>query len=319
MMKPTESCLGIAFISDSSEWLPFVLKCLIIYVSLCMAIHLWRKFQEIGRPFHAMRMTLEEAYAVKDHIERTFPRVFPFATSYALVKSYEVPSIAGPNAGAARRAMKSMPAPFEKSQPNTGNTFEDLMGPLGSSASIAALDKINRIHSLYRPTGKMSDDDLLFVLSLLILEPMRWIERYEYRCLTPKERCALATFWKSIGEKLYIPFEALLSHEEFIDALQWLGELEQWSLSYEEKNTSTVKSQDTAFLADRKIDGWLQSVPAFMKPTARDMLAVLIDPRTRIAMGVDEPSTFSKMAVSIIVPIRNLIQHCFVFLVPSWT
>ncbi|KAI0148413.1 hypothetical protein GGR57DRAFT_475382 [Xylariaceae sp. FL1272] len=320
MKESAKSCLGAASIPDSREWFPPVFNCIVLYVSICMAIHLWRKVRKTGRPFDATRMTLEEAYVVKDQIaSQDFRRVFPFATSYALVKSYEIPSIAGPNARAAQRTMKSKPATTENTPSNTGNTFENLMGPLGSPESLAAIDKINRIHSLYRPTGKMSDDDLLFVLSLLVLEPIRWIERYEYRCLTPKERCALATFWNSIGKKLYIPYDTLPSHNEFIDALQWLDELEQWSLSYEEKKTSAVRSQDAAFLADHKIDSWLQGVPAFLKPTARDMLAVLIEPRIRTALGIDEPSPFPKVAVHTIIPIRKMLQHCFVFLVPFWT
>ncbi|KAI0525300.1 hypothetical protein F5B22DRAFT_642319 [Xylaria bambusicola] len=43
----------------------------------------------------------------------------------------------------------------------------------------------------------MSDEDLLYVLSLFAVEPTRWVERFEWRAMDARERGALAVLWRS--------------------------------------------------------------------------------------------------------------------------
>jgi hypothetical protein len=45
--------------------------------------------------------------------------------------------------------------------------------------------------SMYQKKGLITNDDLLYTLSLFALEPVRWIERYEWRKMTPMEICAM--------------------------------------------------------------------------------------------------------------------------------
>ncbi len=160
----------------------------------------------------------------------------------------------------------------------------DLLGRPGAAETMAAIDRVNYIHSLYRPAGKMSDDDLLYVLSLFALEPIRWIDRFEWRRLTAEERCALATLWKALGEQLRIPFEKLPScREGFRDALHWLAELADWGRQYEQRNRE--KSPESVFLAQKQLDAWLGGVPECLRRRARGLVAALIEPGHRQAMG----------------------------------
>jgi hypothetical protein len=43
----------------------------------------------------------------------------------------------------------------------------------------------------YQKKGLISNDDMLYTLSVFALEPVRWVKRYEWREMTPMEICAL--------------------------------------------------------------------------------------------------------------------------------
>lgn len=49
---------------------------------------------------------------------------------------------------------------------------------------------MNYLHSRYQKAGKISNDDMLYTLSLFVLEVERWVGLYEWRSLTPLEICA---------------------------------------------------------------------------------------------------------------------------------
>lgn len=132
----------------------------------------------------------------------------------------------------------------------------------------------------------MSDDDLLYVLSLFALEPLRFIERWEWRPPTREERCALATLWRALGEDLEIPFDRLPSYPTatgFRDALHWLAELEAWGREYEARNRR--RSAESVRLGEMQLDAWVGGVPVCFKGIARGFVAALIEPGLRSAMG----------------------------------
>ena len=66
--------------------------------------------------------------------------------------------------------------------------------------SEVALGRINYIHSLYPITNQ----DMLYTLSVFICEPISWISKYEYRELTPAEEEGIFRHWKNIGERMNI-------------------------------------------------------------------------------------------------------------------
>ena len=64
--------------------------------------------------------------------------------------------------------------------------------PKPTRSGVAPADLLGR----YRPQGTMSDEDLLYVLSLFAVEPTRWVERFEWRAMDARERGALAVLWR---------------------------------------------------------------------------------------------------------------------------
>lgn len=63
-----------------------------------------------------------------------------------------------------------------------------------SERVVKAIARMNYIHSRYQKAGKISNDDLLYTLSVFITEPITWVEKYEWRKVTEMEKCALGTF-----------------------------------------------------------------------------------------------------------------------------
>lgn len=55
----------------------------------------------------------------------------------------------------------------------------------------AAIARMNWLHGRYQKAGKISNDDMLYTLSLFVLEVPRWVNQYEWRTLTPMETCAM--------------------------------------------------------------------------------------------------------------------------------
>lgn len=60
-----------------------------------------------------------------------------------------------------------------------------------SERANSAIARMNYLHDRYQRAKKISNDDMLYTLSLFVLEVEKWIGLYEWRSLTPMEICAL--------------------------------------------------------------------------------------------------------------------------------
>lgn len=58
--------------------------------------------------------------------------------------------------------------------------------------------------TFYTLAISITNGDMSYTLALSILEPIRWIDRFEWKKLTDLEVNALGTFWKTLGETLHI-------------------------------------------------------------------------------------------------------------------
>jgi hypothetical protein len=144
------------------------------------------------------------------------------------------------------------------------------------------------LHAGYRASGKILDADLLYTLALFALQPIRFIERFEWRGLSELERCAIGTFWKSAGDALGVGYEALPSGAKsgdgsgFRDGLQWLEEIEKWSLEYEERfMVPDVKNRETA---DQTTEVLVYMLPKWLCPVGLQFVSFMMDDRLRKAM-----------------------------------
>jgi len=131
------------------------------------------------------------------------------ALEFALFRTYAVPSISGllARTGAFRA--------------NTRKRYDDtelLLSEISengqnSERGRAAMARINEMHNNYR----ISNDDMLYVLTTFVVEPVRWLDRFGQRPMTQKERRAWTNYYRALGHKMDIKaiprgFDAFVSY-----------------------------------------------------------------------------------------------------------
>lgn len=109
-----------------------------------------------------------------------------------------------------------------------------------------------------------------------------WIRKYEWRSLTDMERCALGTFWRSIGDAMGIQYSGLLAHSEWNDGLEFTEDITAWAKTYE--NSFMVSAPTNKKTADELVPLLLFYVPKYLKPAATNMVGVMMGDLLRRAM-----------------------------------
>ena len=125
-----------------------------------------------------------------------FPWDIERALEFALFRTYAVPSISG---------LLAKTGEFETCARKRYDDTELLLSEvvengLDSARGAEALDRINAMHGAYR----ISNDDMLYVLSTFVFEPQRWIDRFGWRALTDGERAAIFTFYMGLWQRMGI-------------------------------------------------------------------------------------------------------------------
>lgn len=152
-----------------------------------------------------------------------------------------------------------------------------------SARAYTSLARTRFLHAGYRASGKILEQDMLYTLALFALQPIRFIDRFEWRTLSDLERCAIGTFWKSAGDALDISYEALPSGKAgFKDGIQWLEEIDAWSQEYEAKcMVPDAKNRETA---DQTTAVLLYMLPTVLHPVGLQFVSFMMDDRLRKAM-----------------------------------
>ncbi|KAI0855322.1 hypothetical protein F4860DRAFT_496775 [Xylaria cubensis] len=290
----------------------------ILYVILCTTLR-FRQMRAIAKKFgyntraSFANMTVDDAYQIQKWLaEQEFPKVFSASVFFALFKTYGVPSISRLLVQTGHFTYRGDGTKASKRAADTSVLLTNMViGRPGSRRAMEAVARTNYLHSRYLKTGRISDGDMLYTLSLFTLEGMRWTDLYEWRRLTPMERCAMATFWKALGEDLQIAYRQLPSYQSgWSDGLHWLEELDDWSRQYEAKHMRPDDSN--ALLAESTINLALHNVPNVFKPLARQLVALLLTPQLREAMRIPHPPPVYQTAFSLFISLRKvLLRHFF--------
>ncbi|MFF0815686.1 oxygenase MpaB family protein [Rhodococcus sp. NPDC003318] len=146
---------------------------------------------------------IEHLDPVRDHHEIhritagfEFPWDYTRALEFALFRTYCVPSIA---------ELLQRTGEFENRPQKRYDDTSLLMAELlehgyDSPRGKESLRVVNRMHGKY----DISNDDMLYVLTTFIYEPLDWIERYGWRPLHPNERLAAFHFYREVGIRMGI-------------------------------------------------------------------------------------------------------------------
>lgn len=204
------------------------------------------------------------------------PRLTHFAT-----QTYGIPTI---STLLLKTSQFSDPATSFKRYADTGTLIGEFMAfePRSERAQ-TAIARTKFQHKGYRASGKILEEDMLYTLGLFAAEPIRFVGLYEWREMSDMERCAVGTYWKSLGDALSISYEALPSGKTgFRDGIHWLEEICAWSQQYESQHMEPHPRNKE--IADRTIDVLVYNLPGFMKPLGVYFVSYLMDDRLRRAM-----------------------------------
>ncbi|KAI3528260.1 hypothetical protein CSPX01_16360 [Colletotrichum filicis] len=257
----------------------------------------------------------DAASIMRELSEREFPVTFCTSVSFALFKTYGIPTI---SKLLVATSQLSGDRTASKRRTDTGVLmYEIIYNTPDSRRNIDAISRVNFLHSRWREAGKISNDDMLYTLSLFVLEPMRWTALYEWRDLTMFEKNALAIFWKDLGNEMGISYGCLVPHmSQKDDALAWLEALQKWCLDYQERNMVHAISNEK--LAHANITLLLMDFPKFTHNFVFRQLRCLMEPVLRRAMGYEDPSKLDLFIFENLVAFRRNVLKYFCLPRPKW-
>ncbi|KAH7028366.1 hypothetical protein B0J12DRAFT_714139 [Macrophomina phaseolina] len=294
---------------------------LLAYTLLCRALRYQRmrrmRSKYSYRTWDDMaQMTNEEAYEIqKELMQCEFPFTMNKALQFALFRTYGIPTISKLLVQTKQLSdVRYAPRRYT----DTEVLIQDFIGnaPQSERAN-GAIARMNYLHSLYRNSGKISNDDLLYTLALFALEPKNWVNRYEWRKLSELEICAIGTFWKSIGDAMEISYEALPgSKNGWKNGIQWFEEVEEWSTAYEKQ--CMVPHPDNKKTADETTAMLLYDAPKSLHPAGFKVVSALMDDRLRKAMMYPEPPAGLITAMDVAFKIRAFLLRHFALPRPSF-
>ncbi|RDW63500.1 hypothetical protein BP6252_11045 [Coleophoma cylindrospora] len=252
------------------------------------------------------RMTNVDAQAILQYLaELEFPRLYEMSLQFALFKTYGIPTIS--SLLAATKEF-STPENASKRYADTGVLIAEFSShPPRHERVVKAIARMNYIHSRYQKAGKISNDDLLYTLSVFVTEPISWINKYEWRDLTEMEICAVGTFWKSMGDAMGIEYEGVLAHSEWADGVEFMHDVSTWAKSYE--NAYMVPAASNKQTADELVSLLLFYVPTYFKSAGSHLVGVMMGDLLRKAMIHPDPPQNYFGIVSTVFAIRRFVTR----------
>ncbi|PNS18193.1 hypothetical protein CAC42_7562 [Sphaceloma murrayae] len=232
--------------------------------------------------------------------------MFSGSVFFALFKTYGIPSISQLLVATGQLASDDTAS---KRAADTGVILTEVVlhHPLDKRA-IDGIARMNFLHNRYRKSGKISDDDMLYTLSLFVLEPIRWTARFEWREVSEVKRCAMGVYWRWMGEAMEIPFTPLPSCQDgWRDGLHFLEELEGFSRHYE--TLHMIPAESNELVAKGTIKTALTNIPRALHGLAQGIVSALLEPRLRRAMRFADPSRSSVQLLHIVMWARKMNGH----------
>lgn len=169
-----------------------------------------------------------------------------------------------------------------------------------SARGILARERLNYIHSHY----KISNDDYLYTLSMFVVEPHFFVQKYDWRGFTKVEQDALYYLWKEVGEGMGIQ-----NMPTSFDAMA------EWSLEYERKNMRHAKSN--VKVVTPTVEMLLDPLPKFVRPIALALIPAVMHDQLAEATGFPPAKPWAKSVVNTFFFVRAFLLKYF--FLPRWT
>lgn len=236
------------------------------------------------------KLTADQAQVVlKDLVELEFPKSMGFSVVFALFKTYGIPSI---SSLLIETGELSNPDTTSKRIADTGILIlEFCLNKPSSPRALEAVARMNYLHRSYIKAGRIRNAYMLYTLSVFALEPIRWVNRFEWRCFTDFELCATGTFWKSMGDRMEIDMSVLPGADRgWRDGTEWLHAIEEWSEAYEK--AKMIPHVLNHKLVTANLDVIFLNVPVRLRNWGGHIVSVVAGARLRDAVMLAKPPTW---------------------------
>ncbi len=206
-----------------------------------------------------------------------FPWDIERSLEFALFRTYAVPSISG---------LLVRTGEFEtrtrKRYDDTELILSEMVeNGLDSDRGQAALARMNAMHGAYR----IANEDMLYVLSTFVFEPIRWLDRFGWRTLTASERADIFAYYIDLGQRMGI---ANLPND--LDAFERFNrDYEATHFRYAESNARIARATMDLLL------GFY--APRMLWPLGHPVLRAMMDPPLLDPMGLKPAPEWLKGAV----------------------
>ncbi|KAF7721820.1 hypothetical protein EC973_004113 [Apophysomyces ossiformis] len=138
--------------------------------------------------------------------------------------------------------------------------------------STEAIQRMNELHGKYN----ILNDDYRYTLAVMIIEPIRWINKYEYRSLDQREINAYFRVWYDVGTAMGI--KGIPKSIEKLEA--FIKHYEQTNMVYHPAN-SRIMEAIVGYLLER--------FPRWMRPNVRELVPCSLESRVIDAFRLDHP------------------------------
>lgn len=206
------------------------------------------------------------------------------ALEFALFRTYAVPSISGLLA----RTGAFETQPRKRYDDTELILCEAMEHGLESDRGRRAIARMNDMHGRYR----IANEDMLYVLSTFVCEPIRWLDRFGRRPMTAREQRAWFLYYCGLGRRMGI--------EHIPDDLE---KMSRDNATYEAAHFrySDTNCRIGEITRDLLLGFYL---PRQLVPFGRPAVHAFLDPPLRRAMGFPPASFVLRRTLPIILGLR---------------
>ena len=148
------------------------------------------------RRIEALDPEVDYAEIYRIMVAHEFPWDMNQSLSFALFRTYAVPSIGG----LLHRTGEFTTRPQKRYDDTVLILDAILEHGIGSGPGRTALRRMNRMHGAY----DIPNDDLRYVLATFVVVPARWMQRFGWRPLSEPERVASVHYYRDLGRHIGI-------------------------------------------------------------------------------------------------------------------
>ncbi|OIW28160.1 hypothetical protein CONLIGDRAFT_634488 [Coniochaeta ligniaria NRRL 30616] len=300
--------LSFFTLSTLISW-PSLATVFVLYVVLCRSLRfrnekaLLRRYKYTDRASVAGMSNDDASEIMRNLIVYEFPKLYHTSLQFAIFKTYGFETMS--RLIVATKSF-SDPGTAPKRYEDTVILFHQFqLNPPTSDLCIRSISRMNTLHDKYKKAGRISNADFLYTLSVCVTEPIKFINKFEWRKLNDLEVNAVGCHWKSIGDAMHIQYKGYLSKDSWKDGIEFVEDITAWAKSYEIEAMKPAKTNRPP--ADALMDLLLFHVPSVARPFVEEVATVLMGARVRDAFYYPEPSLLAAWTAYTAMIVRQFV------------